>query len=82
MPAHLFRPKVFDLVLVGDGGLGIRVRGQPPIIGKRLRHQRRGLDTGGKRGRSGGNAQRNFQKVPAFHDIFLFLKRRVMPNDP
>ena len=82
MPAHRFRRKVFDLVLVGDGGLDIRVRRQPPIIGKRLRHQRRGLDTGGKRGRSGGNAQRNFQKVPAFHDIFLFLKRRVMPNDP
>jgi hypothetical protein len=75
MPAYRFRLKVFDLVLVGDGGLGIRVRGQPPIVGKRLRHQRRGPEAGGKRGRTGGNAQRNFQKVPAFHNIFLFLQK-------
>jgi hypothetical protein len=75
MPAHLFRMKVFDLVLVGNRGLGIRVCGQPPIIGKRLRHQRRGPEAGGIRGRTGGNAQRNFQKVPAFHNIFLFLQK-------
>jgi hypothetical protein len=80
-PAHLFRLETVDLVFGGDGGLGI-IRGrQPTVFGQRLRHQRCGLRTRGKRCSARGKSEGEFQKVAAFHDISLSGARRVMPGD-
>ena len=66
-PVDLFRLEVIDLVAGDDGGFSR----QSLISGERLRRQWRGLGAGGEHGRTRGNANGDFQKVTAFHDISL-----------
>jgi hypothetical protein len=75
MPAHFFRLETIDFIARCDGGMGIPVTWQPPVLVQRMRHQRHGLNAGGERGRARSNAHCNFQKVPAFHDIFPLAER-------
>jgi hypothetical protein len=70
MPTHFFRLETIDFIARGDGEMGIRAGREPPAPGHRLRHQRRGLNTGGECRRARGNAKCNLQELPAFHDIF------------
>jgi hypothetical protein len=53
-------------------GILIRRR-QPPVFGKRLRQQRRRLRACRKRRSANGKSKAKFDKVTAFHDIFLFM---------
>ena len=57
----------------------------PLIFQQRLRRQRRGLRARGQRDGARGNSNGKFQKVAAFHDIFLWVARasdagRVWPR--
>src|SRR5260370_16051257 len=72
-PAHFLRLEMIDFAFVGDGRMGILTGGKPSVRAQRLRRQRRGPGGGGDRRSPRNNAYRNLQKVPAFHDIFLFL---------
>jgi hypothetical protein len=72
---------MIDFALAGDRRMGILIGGEPPIRAQRLRRQRRGLGRGGDRGSARNNAQRDFQKIPAFHDIFPLPGWRVMRTD-
>ena len=72
---HLFGLQMFHLVACGDSGTGILVRWrQRPVLCERMRHKRccpcaRG-ECGGARGKTKGE----FQKMAAFHDIFLSVR--------
>ena len=72
---HLFGLQILHLVPVGDSGTGILVRWrQRPVLCERMRHKRccpcaRG-ECGGARGKTKGE----FQKMAAFHDIFLSVR--------
>jgi hypothetical protein len=79
MPAHLFGLEVLDLCLRCDGGVNIAI-GRRQILGfhHRLRRNRGGPRGGGQRSRPGGESEREFQKVTAFHDISLFGSSDVM----
>lgn len=58
------------LLAAGNGGTGVRTpRRQASVCRERLRHKRRGLGAGGKRGSARGYADGEFQKITAFHDI-------------
>jgi hypothetical protein len=73
-PPDLFGLQTFHLGLAGHRRLGIvSRRRQPPVFRKRLRQQRRRLRTGGERRSAGGKSKGDFDKVTAFHDIFLFM---------
>jgi hypothetical protein len=80
-PAHFFRREAIDLLARGHGGLGIRTSGQFGVVGERRRHQRRGLRARCKRDTARGKSKGEFQKVAAFHHIFLLrllcAKKRV-----
>lgn len=80
-PAHFLRLETIDFALVGDGRMGILIGGEPPIDAQRLRQQRRGLGGGGDRRGARNNPERDFQKIPAFHDIFPLPGWRVMRSD-
>jgi hypothetical protein len=80
-PAHFLRLETIDFALVGDGRMGILIGGEPPIDAQRLRRQRRGLGGGGDRRGARNNPERDFQKIPAFHDIFPLPGWRVMRSN-
>lgn len=65
--------ETIDLIARGDGRIGTRLPGAARPFGHRLRHQRRGSNTSGEYCRACGNAKRDLQEIPAFHDIFLVL---------
>ena len=84
-PAHLFGLQMFYLVAGGDSGTGILVRRrQPSVLSERLRHKRCCPRTRGQRGSARGKSKSEFQKVAAFHDIFLSVRasdaERVSPR--
>jgi hypothetical protein len=78
----LFGLEVFNLSLRCHGRSNVlsAVR-QPSICRERRHHQRRSLRGRGQRGGSGGKSDGEFQKVPAFHDISLFVLSRVMRGE-
>jgi hypothetical protein len=60
---------MFYLIGGGDSGMsGFIRRRQPSVFCQRMRRQWRGLGARGQRGRTGGYAKGEFQKVAAFHD--------------
>jgi hypothetical protein len=77
-PPHFFGLETIDLGFVGDGRMGVWIGGQPCVRAKRLRQQRCGLGAGRNGGSACNHAQRKFQKVAAFHDIFPPWGWRVM----
>jgi hypothetical protein len=76
-PADLFGLETIRFIRGGHRGTDILIRGrQPPILGKRLRQQRRGLRSSGEHRSAGdahGQSNGKFHKVTAFHDISLFV---------
>ena len=82
IPAHLFGLQMFHLVAGGNGGTGILVRRRKwAVLCERVEQQRRGPCARGQRGSARGKPKGQFQKVAAFHDIFLSPCARVMPTD-
>jgi hypothetical protein len=72
VPAHLFGLQMFHLIASGDSGTGILVRRrQRSVLCERLRHKRCCLCTCGQRGSARRKSKGEFQKMAAFHDIFL-----------
>ena len=66
---------MFYLVTGSDSGTGILVRRrQPSVLSERLRHKRCCPRTRGQRGSARGKSKSEFQKVAAFHDIFLSVR--------
>ena len=78
-PANLFGLETIDLILVGDGGVGVLIGGKPPVHARRPRRERSGLCAGGERDAAGGKSKGEFQKVPTFHGISscVWHKRRT-----
>lgn len=70
VPIYFLRLETIDFIARGDSGMGIRAGREPSAPGHRLRHQRRGLNTGGECRGARSNAKCNLQEIPAFHDIF------------
>ena len=84
-PPHLFGLQMFYLVTGSDSGTGILVRWrQPSVLCERMRHQRCCPCTGGECGGACSKSKGQFQKVAAFHDIFLSVRasdaERVSPR--
>src|SRR5213080_530737 len=84
-PPHLFRLQMIYLVTGSDSGTGILVRRrQPSVLCERMRHQRCCPCTGGECGGACSKSKGQFQKVAAFHDIFLSVRasdaERVSPR--
>jgi hypothetical protein len=75
VPVHLFGLELCGFIAGGDGGTSVRVALRHAGITERLRRQRRGLCGGGERGGSRCGTECEFQKIAAFHDIFLSGKR-------
>ena len=71
VPVHLLGLELRSFVTGGDGGMSIRIALRHAGITERLRRQRRGLRGGGERGGSRRGTECKFQKIAAFHDIFL-----------
>jgi hypothetical protein len=63
-PPHLLRLEPFDLLARCHGWMGICF-----IFNERLRKQRSGLRSRGKRGRTGCKSNSEFQKLSAFHGV-------------
>src|SRR5882672_6784140 len=73
-PAHFFGLETIHLVFADNSGTRVFVRGRQPSVGcKRMRRKRCGMGAGGQRCGAGGKSKGEFQKVAAFHDIFLFV---------
>lgn len=70
-PAHLLWLETVHLVLGSNGGTGIVSGRQASVVLKRMRRKRRGMRARGKRGRTRGNSNGDFQEVAAFHFISL-----------
>jgi hypothetical protein len=68
-PAHFFGREAIDFIARCHGRPGIRTGGRLAAIGERSRHQRRRLRAGSERRTAGNKSKREFQKVPAFHDV-------------
>jgi hypothetical protein len=78
----LFGLEVFNLSLRCHGRADILIAArQLPSCLERRHHKRRGLRGRDQRGGSGGKSDGEFQKVPAFHDISLFVLSRVMRGE-
>src|ERR1700730_16537026 len=84
-PANFLRFEVIDFVAGGDGGMSIRLslfaERRSRVIVQRMRRQRRGLGTGAEHCRARGDAQGKPEKVPALHDTFPPVDRRMMRRD-
>jgi hypothetical protein len=72
-PAYLLGLETLNLVLGGDRRTGSLICRQPFIFRKRMRRKRRSLRGCRQRGGARGYSKGKFQKVTAFHDIFLFV---------
>jgi hypothetical protein len=72
-PAYLLGLETLYLVPGGDSRTGSLFCRQPLIFRKRMRCKRRSLRTCRQRGCARGYSKSEFQKVTAFHDIFLFV---------
>jgi hypothetical protein len=73
--SDFFGLQMLHLVPVGDGGTGILVRRrQRSVLCERMRHQRCCPRTRGECGGARGKSKGQFQKVAAFHDIFLSVR--------
>jgi hypothetical protein len=84
-PSYFFGLQMLHLVPVSDGGTGILVRRrQRSVLCERMRHQRCCPCTRGECGGARGKSKGQFQKVAAFHDIFLSVRasdaERVSPR--
>src|ERR1700687_50747 len=74
-PAHRFGLEAAHFVIGSNSRTGILIRrSQPAVFCKRMRRKRRGLRTCSERCGAGGNSKGEFQKVTAFHDIFLLVQ--------
>ena len=74
-PAHLFGLEAAHFVIGGNGRTSILIRRpQPAVFCKRKWRKRHGLRTCSKRCGARGNSKGEFQKVTAFHDIFLLVQ--------
>src|ERR1700694_2820041 len=74
-PAHRFGLEAIHFLIGGNGRTGILIRRpQPPVFCERMWHKRGGLRTRSQRGSARGNSKGEFQKVTAFHDIFLLVQ--------
>ena len=72
---HLFGLQIHHLVPVGDSGTGILVRWrQRPVLCERMRHKRCCPCARGECGGACGKTKGEFQKMAAFHDIFLSVR--------
>ncbi|MBO4228281.1 hypothetical protein [Bradyrhizobium neotropicale] len=78
MPLHLLRLEVVNFIASGDRRMCVRARRPPRVLAQG--YHRRGLRRCGKRRRTSGSAQRNLQKVAAFHEHCPFLAQHVMPE--
>jgi hypothetical protein len=81
-PTDLLGLQLRGFLAGGDGGMRVRIASRIALrhagITERLRRQRRGLGSGGERGGSRGGTECEFQKITAFHDVFLFGDRLMM----
>jgi hypothetical protein len=80
-PPHFFRLDLIDLVARGHSRMGTFIAAKLSARLKRLRCKRRGLRARSQRGGerdAEGQSKCEFQKIPAFHDVFLFESERVM----
>jgi hypothetical protein len=77
-PTDLLGLQLRGFLAGGDGGMRVRIALRHPGIIERLRRQRRGLCGGGERGGSRRGTECEFQKIAAFHDIFLLGDRLMM----
>jgi hypothetical protein len=81
-PMHLLGLQLRGFIAGGDGGMRVRIAFwialRPTGITKRLRRERRGLCGGGERSGSRRGTECEFQKIAAFHDIFLLGDRLMM----
>jgi hypothetical protein len=73
-PAHFFGLETIHLVFADNSGTRVFVRRRQRPVRKRMRRKRRGMGAGGQRRGAGGKSKGEFQKVAAFHDIFLFVQ--------
>jgi hypothetical protein len=83
-PPHFFRLDPIDLVARGHGRMGPFIAAKLSARLKRLRCKRRGLRARSQRGGerdAEGQSKCEFQKIPAFHDVFLFESERVMRSE-
>src|SRR6266436_5486473 len=85
VPPHLFGLQMLHLVAVGDSGTGILVRRrQRSVLRERVRHKRCCPCARGQRSRTRDKSKGEFQKMAAFHDIFLSVRasdaERVSPR--
>jgi hypothetical protein len=71
VPVHLLGLELRGFIAAGDRRMSIRIALRHTGITERLRRQRRGLRGGGERGSSRRGTECKFQKIAAFHDIFL-----------
>jgi hypothetical protein len=78
VPMHLLGLQLRGLIAGGDGGMRVRTALRIAGITERLRRQRRSLGGGSERGGSRRGAECEFQKIAAFHDIFLLGDRLMM----
>jgi hypothetical protein len=73
----LFGRELIHFVLGGNSGTSFFVRRPQPLVSKRMRRKRRGLDARGQRGSARSYSQGEFQKVAAFHEISSLAQSRV-----
>jgi hypothetical protein len=78
VPMHLLGLQLRGLIAAGDGGMRVRMALRIAGITERLRRQRCSLGGGGERGGSRRGTECEFQKIAAFHDIFLLGDRLMM----
>jgi hypothetical protein len=73
--AHLLGLQMVHLVAASDSGTGILVRWrQRSVLAERMRHKRCCPCARGECGSASGKSKGEFQKMAAFHDIFLSLR--------
>jgi hypothetical protein len=79
-PSHLFGLEPSDLVTRRHGGAHIFVHAGSSILVESLGRKRRSVHTRGQRSGACCKSNREFQKVPAFHNVFL-LSQHVMRGE-
>ena len=72
-PAHFFGFEVIDIVLRDHRRFRALAARRSQTLRRRNRRQRSGIRARSKYGRTSGKSNGDFQKVTAFHDIFLLV---------